>query len=744
MNAKRYAIVKKGLLLILFFVSYLLYLVWRGLYTIPTTFGTISLIAGIVLLIAEVVGFFESSVFYFTLWNTDTDAVPDVTGMEFPEVDIFVATYNEPEELLYKTIIGCNNMEYPDKSKVHIYVCDDGDRASMAELCKKLGVNYIRREDHLHAKAGNLNHALSVTSSPYVVTFDADMIPMHDFLMVTIPYFMKEEKLGFVQVPQNFYNVDLFQYNLFTEELMPNEQELFSRSIQAGKSKHNAVIYAGSNTVLSRAALEEVGGLVTGTITEDFATGMKIQSKGYNSRYVNEVHASGLAPESLEDLFNQRVRWGRGVIQTFKSFNPMFMRGLNLKQKFLYLSTFTYWYFGLWRLIFFLAPIAFSVFGIVVLNANALTMFLIWFPMFVFTNLSFRYFTKQVRTVSWTHIYDTILFPQILAGILKETFGIKMSKFKVTPKETVTRDSYVTRFELVLLQIVLAMLSLLGVGRIIYLFQTNGYEVQYIVNIFWLIYNIYIFIMAIFFAYERPKLRKGERIIADETVSVNTGGKWYFGRSVDLSEEGITMISNLPLYFHNERNYPLLLKTERYVSRMQVKVVRVDTYQDKYKYVFHIEEISEVNRQQYLMILYDRIPVFPTAQKKQSMVGNILLNIKKRNKKLLPLNRKLPRINVHKHIWIEINGREKRILVEDFNYEYLTTKELVTEESFRWLALGNKEQELICVYDKKLSIQTDRGLHFYKVMNYHEDMAILTFSESYEEDSSDLESYTDI
>ena len=43
----------------------------------------------------------------------------------------------------------------------------------------------------LLAKAGNLNHALEHSNSPYILTLDADMIPKSDFLMKTIPYFVE-------------------------------------------------------------------------------------------------------------------------------------------------------------------------------------------------------------------------------------------------------------------------------------------------------------------------------------------------------------------------------------------------------------------------------------------------------------------------------------------------------------------------------------------------------------------------
>ena len=82
------------------------------------------------------------------------------------------------------------------------------------------------------------------------------------------------------KTPQSFYNPDLFQFNFYSEKRIPNEQDFFFREINVGRNRANAPIYAGSNTLISREALDEVGGIATGTITEDFETGIKIQAKG--------------------------------------------------------------------------------------------------------------------------------------------------------------------------------------------------------------------------------------------------------------------------------------------------------------------------------------------------------------------------------------------------------------------------------------------------------------------------------
>lgn len=708
----------KALTLVIFFISYVVYLYWRGAYTIPFNFGYASIIMGVLLFAAEIVGFIEAIIFYVTLWDVNTPSTPEMEDKNFPDVDIFIATYNEPVELLRKTIIGCKNMEYPKKNKVHIYVCDDGRRQEIERLCWRLRVSYITRSDNAHAKAGNLNNALSKTTSPYIVTFDADMIPMHDFLMKTIPFFLTEEKIGFVQVPQNFYNPDSFQYNLFLENNIPNEQNLFARVIQAGKSRFNAVIYAGSNTVISRQALDEVGGLVVGTITEDFATGMMIQSKGYKCICLNEVHASGLSPESLEDLYNQRIRWGRGVIQTFKAFNPLFLKGLGLMQRIMYFSAFSYWYFGIWRFIFLAAPIAFSVFGIVVLSASAISILKFWLPMFIFTNVTFRLFAKNVMTSSWSHIYDTIMFPQITKGVIMETLGIKMSKFKVTPKDNIKREDFINRFELVRVQIIFAILTAAGIFRMIYFMVIKTFSSSHLINILWLIYNLYLLIMAILFATERPKLRSSERFQISEKAVIKKGEKVFKGVTKDISETGLSFIIDDPVYLNPYETHEIVIITEKYLAKFLVEIIRVDNVGTKYKYAFRIAKIDEVNYEKLILILYDRVPV-----QKQSFIGNriyknLLNALSNRSKKIVSMKRKLPRVKINKDITAVCEEGLININICDFNFTHFAIK---ADKKYLNITIPlNKDRQLDCLLDKELTNKSGRGVLIYSISNYGE------------------------
>ena len=113
-------------------VFLLIYAVWRLGWTIPSADnGPVSVICWIVLTIVEVVGLFELVIFLYGYVKKEEIRLPAIRTASYPNVDVFIFTINEPEELLAKTIFACRKMKYPDKGKVHIYLCDDGARASM-------------------------------------------------------------------------------------------------------------------------------------------------------------------------------------------------------------------------------------------------------------------------------------------------------------------------------------------------------------------------------------------------------------------------------------------------------------------------------------------------------------------------------------------------------------------------------------------------------------------------------------
>ncbi len=180
MEQKRLPWAKK-VVYFLAFVFSLIYLSWRGLYTLPWHESWFALLFGLLLWGSEIVSNFTG---LLLIWNKNKAKPfekPIVPEADYPAIDVLIATHNEEVPLLLKTVNAAVHMKYPDPKKVHIYLSDDTNRPEVKALADKFGIGYIGLTGNQHAKSGNLNHALSKTNSPLVATFDADMIPYQIF-----------------------------------------------------------------------------------------------------------------------------------------------------------------------------------------------------------------------------------------------------------------------------------------------------------------------------------------------------------------------------------------------------------------------------------------------------------------------------------------------------------------------------------------------------------------------------------
>ncbi|MFL2094554.1 glycosyltransferase [Marinilactibacillus psychrotolerans] len=504
------------------------------------TVSLMSLIAGGMLLFTEWMGYFQSVITSILFWKKNKRKKIFLSSFEtLPTVDILIATYNEPVDLLKRTIVAAQLIDYPD-NLYEILVCDDGRREDVRLLCEELNVHHITREDNKHAKAGNLNHALEVSEGEIVVTMDADMIPKENFLKETLGYF-SDKQVAFVQAPQAFYNDDPFQFNLFAGDRVNNEQDFFMRMLEDKKDRFNATMYIGSNALFRRNVLEKIGGFATGVITEDMATGMLIQADGWKTVFVNKVVAVGLAPETYKDLLKQRDRWCRGNIQVMRKWNPLKVSGLSFMQRLLYLDGIHYWFFGVYKIIYLISPILYLVFGIIVLNATFSSLLLFWIPSFLSSQVFASLISEKKRTTMWTNVYDSALAPSMAWAVLSETFLRGNVKFNVTRKGIQTSErQFLWRASG--FHIVLGILSVIGLSRVILAFvapeliSLNPDSV--LINLFWVLYNFIGIVLVLMIFFERPRYRTAERFSVTKNAAMTIKEEVLPVQVIDLNEYG--------------------------------------------------------------------------------------------------------------------------------------------------------------------------------------------------------------
>lgn len=483
---------------ILSFLFTFIYIVYRIFFTIPSD-SVITIVIAIMVLVLEILDAFFYGVYVFNvlIYKKKNILAPEIKEMKYPDVDVFIATYNEDVELLRNTIIACKNMKYPNKNKVHIYLCDDGHRDEMKALTQELKVNYITRDDNKDAKSGNYNNAIKHTKSPYIATFDADMKPEEDFLLKTIPFFMKDSKVGFVQLPQCFHEPDFFQAKFKILNEIPFEQTYFYHNIQMAKNQTNSVIYCGTNTVLSRKALNDVGGYATKTITEDIATGMLIESSGYKGIAINDDLVYGEVVKSTDSMLKQRARWCRGCIQTFKHY-IIKNKSLTIKQRLDYVSAIYYWSFGVRTIFYLLVPLLFSVFDKRIIQGQVYLFLILFFIQFILKRFIIDHLEEHKVSSTWNRVYETILAPIISFESLKEAFGFGNLKFDVTSKNNAKKKGSFRVIYLYLSHLFLFICTITGLIFSVYKGLLLGFK-DYIVPFFWLISNMFYLGIALIF-----------------------------------------------------------------------------------------------------------------------------------------------------------------------------------------------------------------------------------------------------
>lgn len=448
-----------------------------------------------ILIIGEIFHLWQIISYIITVWDTKSSNIYDKTFS--PKVDVFITVAGEPIEIIKQTAVAAKNMIYP---KFEVYLLNDGFVAKkdnwkdVEKLAKDLGIHCITRRKPHGAKAGNINNALKHTKSEYFVVFDADHVPSKNFLQKTMGYFI-DKKVGFVQTPQYYKNHD---QNLVTEGAW-RQQELFFGAICKGKNKTNSVFMCGTNMVLKRQAIMEVGGMCETNIAEDFLTSLFVHSKGWRSVYVPEVLAEGLAPEDFMSYYKQQFRWARGSLEIIFKYNPLFNRGLSLSQKLQYLASASYYLSGIVFLLNMILPIIFLFTGNVPLLNSSMIIALVFIP--------YIYLVMYIlqRSSNFTYSFKGLAFSmssfmihiQALLAVLR---GQKNS-FSITSKTQVSGNF----IHLNWMHLIYIAISAIGSSYYLYI---NGITASLLANITWIILNIIIILP--FLRASLPILQKSE------------------------------------------------------------------------------------------------------------------------------------------------------------------------------------------------------------------------------------------
>lgn len=508
------------------------YLTWR-----LQTFNPQAPIFSRLIYAAELFGFITAIMHLFMCWRlTERQAPPPRANVT---VDVFVPTYSEPVELVRKTLLAAMAMNYRHET----WLLDDGRRPAMRALAAELGCRYLTRPDNLHAKAGNLNHALEHSRGELIAVFDADHAPRHDFLVKTLGYF-QDPDVAFVQTPQDYYNLDSYQHRRSRASgRVWTEQALFFRVIQRGKDYWNAAFFCGSCAVVRRSGLERIGGFATGTITEDLHTSIRLHAAGYRSVYHAEPLAFGIAPESVEPFITQRVRWGQGAMHVWRREGILSNSGLSWAQRLNYLASVITYFDGWQKAVFYFAPVIVLTTGKLPLLAALPTFLLHFLPYYALTFWTFEEVGRGYGGTLYIEQYNMARFAAFAWATL--AWIIPTMRFRVTRKGS--RARRLLRFSAPQWLIVASNLLAIPAGLVLWRYTQALPFASLAANLLWAGVNLGVAAAVLRHMLTVQRRRRGHyRFPVPLPAKLHFGGFLSHGTVDNLSEQGLRFYGPLP------------------------------------------------------------------------------------------------------------------------------------------------------------------------------------------------------
>lgn len=454
--------------------------------------------------------------------------VPSVELRSYPPVAIIVSSFKEPLEVLEDTLTCFYNLTYPNK---HLYFLDDTRydlpgrdeeetaryRESIDRLCRELEISLFRRSWH-GAKAGMINDFLDYVAGrardglvmrhfaavppegeeKYIVVFDADMNPFPDFVEPLVARMEQNPRLAFIQTPQYYTNFELNR----VARASGLQQAIFYEYICEGKSLQDAMFCCGTNVILRREALEDVGGFDAGSVTEDFATSLKFHMRGWHSAYLNKVCAFGMGPEDLVGYFRQQFRWALGTVGLYRIILIEFLknpRRLPPAKWWEYFLSGTHYLIGWVFLILVLCPILFIVADVPSYFVRP-GLYFIFFTPYIVLSMALFLWTLSRRSYRpkemWAGLVLTPLtFPVYMKASFLAILGVRGS-FGITPKGRNASLPLTAFWPQLLLAFACSFAFVWGMLRLYYEGEPAS---ALLVNCFWCLYHFLILSSLLYF-----------------------------------------------------------------------------------------------------------------------------------------------------------------------------------------------------------------------------------------------------
>lgn len=428
-------------------------------------------------------------VYFYALWDhgdlkwqpPETLLAPladDLKARSQSLIDVYITTLNEAPELVALSIRDAQALAVPKGAECRVYVLDDGARPDMEQLAHNWGVGYLSRTTNEGYKAGNLSAAIGQTQGDFIVICDADTRLFPEFLSETLGYFA-DPLVAWVQTPHWFYDVPqgrdlglLLRRRLpllgaFAARLLEsiwgpvrvgrdplaNDNRLFFEVIQKRRNGAMASFCCGAGSIHRRAALlsnlgnplgaqtvtrDQDGALTAFNyhVSEDIFTSIRLHADPvvpWKSVMHSRVLSQQLSPQDLGSRFIQLFKYAGGSLDLCLNRGVLFAKGLSLKQRLMYFSTFFGYLSCLHTLVLLFAPVVYLFSGVSPV-ANLGGIYLFYFaPAVLFSELALLVASGGIgdwKARAW-NVSLFALHLRALARVLRR----RPIRFEVTPKQ---------------------------------------------------------------------------------------------------------------------------------------------------------------------------------------------------------------------------------------------------------------------------------------------------------------------
>ncbi|RFA34772.1 N-acetylglucosaminyltransferase [Virgibacillus dokdonensis] len=232
----------------------------------------------------------------------------------YPSVSILIPAHNEGI-VIRDTLHAMCEIDYP--GELNIYILDDSSTDNTAEISKNFQNTFSRihyipvPQGEPKGKSRVLNYGLTFIQTEYFLVYDADNEPKPDAVRLLV------EKA--VSVPNaagavGYVKTKNAAKNLLTQ-MIALEFQVFQLLMQCGRWQLFKIgSLAGTNMLLKRQAIEEIGGYDVHALAEDAELTIRLTAAGYLLPVEAEAKTWEQEPETLKTYIKQRTRWLIGNI----------------------------------------------------------------------------------------------------------------------------------------------------------------------------------------------------------------------------------------------------------------------------------------------------------------------------------------------------------------------------------------------------------------------------------------------